>query len=97
MNHVSFATALVKLSRHQIGICEASMLFILGNGSTLSQICDCLNLPPTTIKARAGVLREKGMVIAENRPGTKGYYYKPTEKGRAIIHDALSEPKRIVR
>jgi len=90
MNHIEFASALIRLDRNKIGLSEACTLFVLGGGSTSEQIGKALGTDRHLTKSRVRVIRNKGLVDAVFSPdGTCNY--KPTDKGLKIIRQTLNE------
>lgn len=87
MNHVEFTTALVRLSRHRIGIAEAATLFVTAEGATAQQVARATGITPGLATARLRVLRGKCLVDMQERHD--GNLYRPSSRGQAIIRDAF--------
>ncbi len=88
MNHVDFTTALIRLSRHKVGVQEACTLFMLAEETTAANIAAGLKVGKDLIKARIGILRNKKLVESSYRPDGS-VRYRLTPRGRAIITSTL--------
>ena len=88
MNHTEFTSALIRLSRHQIGIGEACTLFSIGDGSSKFEIAEKVGLDPNTVKSSAGACRRKGYCrTVYDEQGNAKYFL--TEDGKQIIRETL--------
>lgn len=87
MNHIEFTTALIRLSRHRVGIAEAATLFTIAEGATGQQVAKATSVTPDLAKARLRVLRGKRLVEMEERP--EANIYRPSSRGMSIIRDTF--------
>jgi DNA-binding MarR family transcriptional regulator len=90
MNHIQFATCLIRMSRYKIGISEAATLFCLGGGSTTAQVAKACGVHPATAKGRVGALMAKRLATSYRTPSDVATY-RPTERGLALIKETLAE------
>ena len=90
MTHLDFTLALVRLSRHKVGVAEACTLFALAEETTSNKIGEALGIGNHLAKGRIGILKSKRLVesvIAPNGSAT----YRLTAKGAAIITATLKK------
>ena len=89
MDHIEFTTALIRLSRHKIGVAEAVTLFMLTDGVTSDTVARTLKIGKGIAKGRIGILRKKKYAVGVWQPdGTVRYF--PTERGRKLIAETLT-------
>lgn len=88
MDRSEFSQALARLSKHTIGIQEASVLFCITGETPNITIEEQLGLERRTIWSRTQALRVKGYV--QSRYSPEGYsFHVLTKKGAKVVEDTL--------
>lgn len=92
MNHIEFTTALIRLSRHKVGVAEACTLFALAEDTSSDKIAKALGVGKDMARGRIGILKAKKLAEAVWKPDGK-VLYRLTPRGRSIIAETLKTGK----
>jgi len=88
MTQIEFASALIRLTRFQIGIGEASVLFSIGEGTNKFDIAKKTGLEPEGARSVIGKLRTKGACrTVYDEDGNARYVL--TDDGKRIISETI--------
>lgn len=90
MTHLDYATALVRMSRHKIGIAEACALFCLGAGCTANQVAKATGSTRDIVSSRLLHLRRKKLVEIFRPNDGSPPIYRPSKLGREVIKKTLN-------
>jgi len=88
MTQIDFTVSLIRLSRHAVGMAEASLLFFVAHGATAEQAAKAFRCDVEIIRGRMRAIRKKGFAEAVYSK-TGAITYHPTAAGKSIIADAL--------
>ena len=90
MDQQEFAAALLRLSRHKIGVMEAAALFSIEGSISIAELSEKIKTDKVATRARLSVLRSKKLIISTYTP-EGDVLHRRSKAGSNLVNSTLGQ------